>query len=59
MRDLGKAVVEPEVKGVWCEENWGYGQCHFGKKSRDVIPICVLPVKGPGHGLQEQSRKHN
>ena len=59
MGDLGKAVVEPEVKGVWGGESWGGGQYHFGEKRRDVITICILPDKAPGQGLHEPSGKHD
>ena len=44
MCDLGKAVVKPEVKGVWSRESRGGGKSHFGEKRRDVILIWVLPV---------------
>ena len=36
MRDLGKAVVKPEVKGVWGGESRGGGESHFGKKRGNV-----------------------
>jgi len=42
MCDLGKEVVEPEVKGVWSgESRWG-SELQFGEKGRDVVPVRVL-----------------
>jgi len=49
--DFGKAVVEPEMKGVWSRESRGGGESHSGKKRIDVIPICVFPIETPGRGF--------
>ena len=44
MNDLGKAVVEPEVKGMWGgESRWG-DETTFGQKRRDMIQIRILSV---------------
>jgi len=50
VHDLCKAIVAPGVKGVWGGECPEGGECHFSDKRRDVIPICILPVKAPGRG---------
>jgi len=42
--DFGKAVIKPDVKGVWSKESRGGAEIYFSEKRRDVIPICVSPV---------------
>ena len=54
LRDLGKAVVKPEVKGVWSGESRGGGESNFSWKRRYVIPIRMLRVKAPERGLYER-----
>jgi len=44
MGDLGKGVINPEVKSVWGgESRWG-SELQFGEEGRDVIPVHVFPV---------------
>jgi len=49
--DLGEAVINPEVKGVWGGESRGGGKHIFSEERRDVVPICVFPVKASGRRL--------
>ena len=44
MCDPGKAVVEPEIKGVLSREGGGGGESHVREKRRYMIPIRILPV---------------
>ena len=59
MSDLGEAVIKPEVKGVWGGKSRRGGECNFGNKRREVVSICVLPVKASGRRLQERSGKYD
>jgi len=42
--DFGKAVVEPEVKGVWGRESRGGGECYFAEQGRDGILVLMFSI---------------
>jgi len=42
--DLGKGVVNPDIKSVWgSESRWGC-ELQFGEEGRDMVPVRLFPV---------------
>jgi len=44
VRDLGKAVIKPEIECAWSGESSQGQACKIGEQMGDVIPVIVFPI---------------